>query len=1062
MPEGLTIVPAGAGSGKTFRIKTTLSEWIEAGEVRPERILAVTFTEAAAGELRERIRASLLERGNIDAALDVERAYVSTIHSLGLRILSEHAFAVGASPSARHLSDAERDLLVRQELARCAIFDEIRADLPRFGYKLRRGRTWQSGEDRFRDRILTTIDLLRGLGEAGLSAELAESAVADLRHRYGSVAADPAPLKVRLLEAVSALLTAFPRGCADLEANQTAREAFRKDLANLRAAQEPGRLDRDWELWKALRELRLSKQNLATPAGYDDLAGAVIEAAERIVRHPGPRDDACANLRAMVLGAQEIMRRYGERKRAAGVIDFADMIVEAERVLRAQPDILDALLGEVDCVIVDEFQDTNPIQFALLWRLASRAPRTLLVGDVKQSIMGFQGADPRLSEALGARFTDNVDPLDRNWRSDPRLMEVINALGEGLFDNAYEPLAPQRVPTGQTCLEVLRLKHGRSTRKHSKPPAHVAAHLADLLDADTTIIDRHTDAQRKLMPGDIAVLCPTHSLAAAYADALEALGVPVRLNREGWFAARPVEVARQALALAADPSDTHAALCLLTLGPAAMPLETALARLADGTLLETPELTPVIALAEEAARAPVQTILPRVIAAAALHDWAMRRPDPAQARADLIRLEHEAGEFAAAHRDMTAAAGFHGATLRVFLGWLAAQVDERDFDAHPDPSAAAPEGVEIVTWHASKGREWNVVVVTGLDCKFDPRPGSLEAEFDSFDDLDNVLSTVRLIATPWVPVAEIQDRFVQDRMEIARANARRLLYVATTRARDRLILEWPDSCFDKHGDPGEKSLTTHAALLREETGMSLENGAVQLGGKLFTARIQACADTAPEPENDTAQPGAAVMRYGERRAASVVPATPWRRQPSMLAQHVVPRSNPIREAHLAAPIAAIPQEPDGAPDSAAARGTAWHLAFRGLAQHPGMIDRVASATGLDTVTLQAIDTQARALRGWLAGQGFDEQYFEVPIQVIEASGAQTNGVIDCLARGPSGCAVLDHKSGIVADRSAGFDGYWPQLLAYAEALAETGEAMPVRLLAINWMSEGIISHVAVP
>ena len=88
MPDTLIIVPAGAGSGKTYRIKTTLTQWVRDETVRPERILAVTFTEAAASELRERIRASLLDQGMVEEALAVERAYVSTIHWLGLRILT--------------------------------------------------------------------------------------------------------------------------------------------------------------------------------------------------------------------------------------------------------------------------------------------------------------------------------------------------------------------------------------------------------------------------------------------------------------------------------------------------------------------------------------------------------------------------------------------------------------------------------------------------------------------------------------------------------------------------------------------------------------------------------------------------------------------------------------------------------------------------------------------------------------------------------------------------------------------------------------------------------------
>lgn len=135
MDQGLVIVPAGAGAGKTHRIKTQLSDWVKRGVVRPERILAVTFTETAAAELRERIRAGLLADGLVSEAMAVERAYVSTIHGLGLRLLTEHALAAGASPQPRHLGDAERDLLIRQSLAHAKSLDTIKAEPERFGYE---------------------------------------------------------------------------------------------------------------------------------------------------------------------------------------------------------------------------------------------------------------------------------------------------------------------------------------------------------------------------------------------------------------------------------------------------------------------------------------------------------------------------------------------------------------------------------------------------------------------------------------------------------------------------------------------------------------------------------------------------------------------------------------------------------------------------------------------------------------------------------------------------------------------------------------------------------------
>ena len=100
--------------------------------------------------------------------------------------------------------------------------------------------------------------------------------------------------------------------------------------------------------------------------------------------------------------------------------------------------------------------------------------------------------------------------------------------------------------------------------------------------------------------------------------------------------------------------------------------------------------------------------------------------------------------------------------------------------------------------------------------------------------------------------------------------------------------------------------------------------------------------------------------------------------------------------------------------------------------------------------------QASSVRGWLVGQGYDQLHFELPVQDIRADGSQTNAIIDCLAEGPSGYLILDHKSGPCPDPSARFANYLQQLRAYAELLSARG-GKPVRQLAINWMNEGVIS-----
>jgi ATP-dependent helicase/nuclease subunit A len=131
---------------------------------------------------------------------------------------------------------------------------------------------------------------------------------------------------------------------------------FRKNIASLRRVErEPGVLASDWKLWNALRDLRQTVKDAPTPEGYDAAADAVMDAANGLLRHPGPLADAVMHLECLITGAQAILALYSKRKRDLGVIDFADMIVDAERLLRHSPEVLDALLAEIDCVIVDEF-----------------------------------------------------------------------------------------------------------------------------------------------------------------------------------------------------------------------------------------------------------------------------------------------------------------------------------------------------------------------------------------------------------------------------------------------------------------------------------------------------------------------------------------------------------------------------------------------------------------------------------------------------------------------------------------------------------------------------------
>jgi ATP-dependent exoDNAse (exonuclease V) beta subunit len=527
-------------------------------------------------------------------------------------------------------------------------------------------------------------------------------------------------------------------------------------------------------------------------------------------------------------------------------------------------------------------------------------------------------------------------------------------------------------------------------------------------------------------------------MAGRYASALKLQGVPVRISAAGWLDSPAVMAARNALAFAVDPTDRHAALALLTLGPSSMPLQQAIALLADGALEACAELAELRALAEAAPAMPLETLLPQVLSAAGILDWAAHMPAAAQAHADLMRLSAEASEFVSAHRDFKAAAGFHGASAQVFLGWLEARREERDFDRHPDPGQSAGQGVEIVTWHASKGREWPITLVVGLDKKIGEKPGTLRAEFTDFSDLGAILEHALLIWTPDLPIKEKKDAFIEDRRVVSEADARRLLYVALTRGRDRLILEWPEFALKKLSESDGPA--NHAEMLVLEAGMKPEGGSLKLGGVSFPARTIMCSAESPgKLEGSPVQEAWERLAFGASRPMLETQQTAWRVRPSLIVQ------DPLPELQTRIVPLDVPPQAASLVATASERGTALHKAMRVLLLRPDLRLRLSAATGFDEATLDVLQAQADVLKQWLIVEGYTQIECEVPIQRREASGAEFNGIIDLLARGEGKRLILDHKSG-----AGSFAGYFAQLDAYRSVFAEQVQEI-IPDVAIHWI-----------
>lgn len=1043
----LTIIPAGAGSGKTYKIQEQLGAWVEEGKVAPERIVAVTFTEAAAAELRERISAKLLSLGRVDEALRLNQAYISTIHGLGLRILTEFAFEGGNSPQPRLLNDDEKNTLIRLALARTDSADPIISDLASYGYKYDYNGD-RSAENVFRDEVLRIVELLRTLGSRSDISQRVTESTEWIKARYGPTG-DGDEMRRTLISAIEALLHAYPECLVEeFGKSQAARDDFRRDFRNLRRAQDGEALRRDWELWQGLRDLRLSKRGNKLPDDYDALGQDVIAAADELPHHPGPLAHAMSHIEGLLRAGDDVVSDYSEAKRDAGLVDYTDMIAMAGRLLRERPDVRQTLASRVDCLVIDEFQDTNPLQFALLWTLYEAGVPTMVVGDLKQAIMGFQGADPRLLDELQRQNPKVSSPLTRNWRSQAPLMEFINALGPGLFKDAYVHLAPQVGFCPLGALEAIAFDKYVKKDWHAIRAVAVGQRLKDLLeDSSQSIIDRHTGKTRQLRGSDLAVLCPTNTMLEKYAAVLRAQGLRVRIQANGWFSSRAVQIAWHALAYLANPADRHAALYLAVTELGSLSLEEALRQLMEAGRVEDPILEKLDALAEGLVERTVYVLVADMLAALDLFGVAMQWPDAEQARANLLRLLAEAGEFMEANREALAHGGFHGSGVETFMAWLAAIVEEND--EQPEAHVLDEDAVVLTTWHSSKGREWPVVAVCGLDRPIKATLPNLELGYTSFERLSELLDHARIEYAPAFSADEANQRFLSDLQTEAEISARRLLYVAMTRARDKMVLEWPRYLAKRNSET-----ITYWSILAGDCRVSVGEGAIRVGDEEFSCFV---TDGKPEvPEEIAAGPveGDEQLPIVGRRAIQI----------GAMASNVTPDST-TPSAKTVSGTAVDWNSPRSerygndldirTPLMGAQLGTFLHRCFEVLGPRPGLLSSLPAITGieLDKDELNRIAAAVGQFEAWLASKWNAQTVLrEWPVLFSDDNGTVVSGTADLIIRTPEGVWIIDHKSDQVDDPVKGFATYQSQLASYARGLGLEGEK--VLGVGVNWIRRG--------
>lgn len=1031
--NNIEFVSAGAGSGKTYKLTETLSEALESGSARPHAILATTFTVKAATELRERARSKLLEKGRVDLATAIGQARLGTVNSVCGQMLQQFCFELGISPDQTVLSEGQTRRLLETSLAET--LDPVGQS--EFVQLTRRFGIEQE------DWAKTVKDVVK----AALDNDIVPAALRTM----GPLNADqmlanwPAPTAAADLTTAltEELVTARQKVASYVDAQNAAGTPVAKNL-------QQGLLELQ-KLERAFRDDRWTWPDWIGASGID--AGAKVKtilepvktAAQAHESHPGFHTDVRRYLELVFSLAADAIDAYAETKRALGAVDFSDQEVLLLRAIRENASVREVLADELDLVIVDEFQDTSPLQLALFVEFAKLAKRSIWVGDPKQAIYGFRGTDASLISGVIAAIPGwggtIGEPLATSRRSTPALVSLTNAV----FADAFLPnLTPQDVQLHPTRKDIPSqpsiLNWNFESSKNGTDYLALGQAVAELLACGMQVEDRATKTLRAIQPGDIGVLCRKNDQVDLAVTSLNQWGIPSASPRAGLLGTAEATFVLACLRRMHDVSDTVASALVLTLadgtpindwladrlnylgqpdvkahewkthGESAHPL---LARLEE-LRPAVNSLTPLEALRLAAAQSHVARLVAQWSNTA--HE-AHNRLGNVDALLELGKAYEE--ECVAAKRP---------ATVSGMLRWLDVAAQAQD----DSRAVTADNAVTVLTYHGSKGLEWPVVVLSALgetarSALWNVRART-EGAFDPKSPLGNRFVHCWLKTwgrrSPPQAAANAQASATGVAMQQdAEAENKRLLYVGLTRARDVNVLvtfarksgpvrSWVDEV------PGATQI-----LFGPTQKLALPDG--QQCSRL--SKDWSTDECAKEPPARAHQPRHWFIR---RPQASAIPL--WNRPSSAVGG----KFSIFESSTIGIRIALI-----GKPDMAVL-GTALHHCIA-RAETLGAVElaeigNILSNWGVgSSVNHAAVVAQLTAFRAWCEERWPGcSTFVEVPVEANLPDGTRLKGRIDLLVQSPKGWILIDHKSNPgSSERNEELAlEHGPQLAAYAEAL----------------------------
>lgn len=743
-------VVAGPGSGKT-RVLVDYYELLAASGVPPSRILAITFTEKAASNMKERLATTFA--GRPELRRELERANVSTVHGFCARLLRENAIFAGVDPEFRVLD--EQESLILQRTAVAAMLDRRWLENPvALGNLLRAVECLDLGE-----ALMQVYDAVRASGRP----------LASLREDTPPAA----PGFDSLLDAAAAVAHVSCRG--DNECVDSVIE-WGERFAHLHGTPV------STEHFAAVQALTVNLNKVRRHPARELLRPLSRDGREPVIRRMVT--ELYAEERTAVLEIlEDFERSYRLAKDRAGALDFADLEDATVRLLEERPDVRGRIRAQFDQVLMDEYQDTNGLQ-ARLVELVRPPDRFFAVGDINQSIYGFRHADPDVFRAYrdsamlpGKRLVN----LPENFRSRADILRFVESLLS--VANGIERRGLTAAREFHTAAEV-----------SVEAIAAVAPDVDGALAIEARWIARRIrDFEGSLALehgittyGDIAILVRNSEVMDEIGAALEEFGIPYLVSRgKGFFETREVKDLMHLLRVLVNPLD-EVSLATVLRSPLVEASDDALLALKDaGTPANSLRNLDALSL-----QATDRTKLERF--ATQLERWRAQSDAVSFDRLLLRAIDEtgypfEPGTRAGANIEKFLAIA-RNASRKSSLFEFVSQIqqvresDPREADAPPEDAVNA---VRVMTVHAAKGLEFPIVFVAAMHKGVSKSMGAL------------TYSPRIGLGVRWRDPSsgdskgDLFERAIREESAIReQEESNRLLYVAMTRAEERLVLSF--------------------------------------------------------------------------------------------------------------------------------------------------------------------------------------------------------------------------------------------------------------------------------